>query len=112
MKTFKEFIGERYYEPDEPLPSGKTPYGKATSSYYRQKGEYFRGGRQNPQHFDRAVKQIQRRNQEVSKESCKGSTDSRTAGREYCKESCEESKEWKEVKTLFLDQRRAVAYQL
>jgi hypothetical protein len=69
MKTFKEFIhiAERYYEPDEPLPSGKTPYGKATSSYYRQKGEYFRGGRQNPQHFDRIIKQVQRRNQEVSR---------------------------------------------
>jgi len=42
MKTFKEFIdiAERYYEPHEPLPSGKTPYGKATSSYYRQKGEF------------------------------------------------------------------------
>jgi hypothetical protein len=44
MKTFKEFIdiAERYYEPDEPLPSGKTPYGKATSSYYRQRGEFKR----------------------------------------------------------------------
>jgi hypothetical protein len=39
MKTFQEFILEKYYEPDQPLPSGKTPYGKATSSYYRQKGE-------------------------------------------------------------------------
>jgi hypothetical protein len=67
MKTFSEFISERYYEPDEPLPSGKTPYGKATSSYYRQKGEYFRGGRQNPQHFDRVLTQIQRRNNEVSR---------------------------------------------
>jgi hypothetical protein len=42
MKTFQEFILEKYYEPDQPLPSGKTPYGKATSSYYRQKGEFKR----------------------------------------------------------------------
>jgi hypothetical protein len=42
MKTFQEFILEKYYEPDQPLPSGKTPYGKATSSYYRQKGEFER----------------------------------------------------------------------
>ena len=48
MKTFQEFILEKYYEPDQPLPSGKTPYGKATSSYYRQKGEYFRGGKSKP----------------------------------------------------------------
>lgn len=67
MKTFGEFISEKYYEPDQPLPSGKTPYGKATSSYYRQKGEYFRGGRKNPQHFDRALTQIQRRNNQVSR---------------------------------------------
>ena len=67
MKTFIEFISEKYYEPDQPLPSGKTPYGKATSSYYRQKGEYFRGGRKNPQHFDRAINQIRRRNKEVSR---------------------------------------------
>jgi len=38
MKTFKEFVAERYYQPHEPLPSGKTPYGKAVSSTYRQKG--------------------------------------------------------------------------
>ena len=42
MKTFQEFILEKYYEPDQPLPSGKTPYGKATSSYFRQKGEFKR----------------------------------------------------------------------
>ena len=42
MKTFQEFISEKYYEPDQPLPSGKTPYGKATSSYYRQRGEIIR----------------------------------------------------------------------
>jgi hypothetical protein len=42
VKTFQEFILEKYYEPDQPLPSGKTPYGKATSSYYRQKGEFKR----------------------------------------------------------------------
>ena len=67
MKTFSEFISERYYEPDEPLPSGKTPYGKATSSYYRQKGEYFRGGRQNTQTFGRIANQINRRNNQVSR---------------------------------------------
>jgi len=40
VKTFQEFVDivEKYYEPDQPLPSGKTPYGKATSSYYRQRG--------------------------------------------------------------------------
>jgi len=65
MKTFSEFISERYYEPDEPLPSGKTPYGKATSSYYRQKGEYFRGGRQNTQTFARIANQIDRINNQV-----------------------------------------------
>ena len=47
MKSYKEFckLAERYYEPHEPLPSGKTPKGKATSSYYRQSGEYFRNPR-------------------------------------------------------------------
>ena len=47
MKSYKEFckLAERYYEPHEPLPSGKTPKGKATSSYYRQSGEYFRSPR-------------------------------------------------------------------
>lgn len=47
MKSYKEFckLAERYYEPHEPLPSGKTPKGKATSSYYRQSGEYFRDPR-------------------------------------------------------------------
>jgi hypothetical protein len=67
MKTFSEFISERYYEPNEPLPSGKTPYGKATSSYYRQKGEYSRGGKQSDQTFGRLVRQISRRNNEVSR---------------------------------------------
>ena len=44
MKSYKEFckLAERYYEPHEPLPSGKTPKGKATSSYWRQRGEYFK----------------------------------------------------------------------
>lgn len=66
MKTFKEFIGERYYEPDEPLPSGKTPYGKATSSYYRQRGEFKRGPRTSDQGF-RMVMQGSRRSNEVSR---------------------------------------------
>jgi hypothetical protein len=44
MVTYSEFIqiAERYYQPDEPLQSGKTPYGKAVSSTYRQKGEFKR----------------------------------------------------------------------
>jgi hypothetical protein len=61
MKTFKEFIdiAERYYEPHEPLPSGKTPYGKATSSYFRQSGEYFRSGeKRDPEHLNRLYRQL------------------------------------------------------
>lgn len=69
MKTFKEFIAERYYEPDEPLPSGKTPYGKATSSYYRQKGEYYKQpeSERTLKHAQRMANQITRRNKEVSR---------------------------------------------
>jgi len=50
MKSYKEFckLAERYYEPHEPLPSGKTPKGKATSSYWRQRGEYFRDPQNQP----------------------------------------------------------------
>lgn len=50
MKSFKEFckLVEGYYEPNQPLPSGKTPRGKATSSYWRQKGEYLRNLKSKP----------------------------------------------------------------
>ena len=43
MKTFQEFIllSERYYKPDEKLPSGKTPYEKASASSSRQHDRYF-----------------------------------------------------------------------
>jgi len=66
MKTFKEFILEKYYEPDQPLPSGKTPYGKATSSYYRQRGEYFKGT-SNAEKFKQIATQGARRQTEVSR---------------------------------------------
>ena len=67
MKTFQEFILEKYYEPDQPLPSGKTPYGKATSSYYRQKGEYFRGGKSKPETYRRLAVQGDRKSNQVSR---------------------------------------------
>jgi hypothetical protein len=67
MKTFKEFILERYYEPDEPLPSGKTPYGKATSSYYRQRGEFKRSPVRTSDQAFKIVKQGSRRSNEVSR---------------------------------------------
>jgi len=69
MKTFQEFIelAEKYYEPDEPLPSGKTPYGKATSSYYRQRGEFRRGPSRTSDQAFRVVRQGSRRSNEVSR---------------------------------------------
>jgi hypothetical protein len=67
MKTFRDFIAERYYEPDEPLPSGKTPYGKATSSYYRQRGEFIRNPNKTSDHLFRATRQASRRNNQVSR---------------------------------------------
>ena len=69
MRTFKEFleIAERYYEPDEPLPSGKTPYGKATSSYYRQRGEFKRSPVRTSDQAFRISKQGSRRRNEVSR---------------------------------------------
>jgi hypothetical protein len=67
MKTFQDFIAERYYQPDEPLPSGKTPYGKATSSYYRQRGEFIRNPKKTSDHLFRATRQASRRNNEVSR---------------------------------------------
>ena len=66
MKTFKEFILEKYYEPDQPLPSGKTPYGKATSSYFRQRGEYFKGP-SNAEKFTQVATQGARRQTQVSR---------------------------------------------
>jgi hypothetical protein len=59
MITFKEFvdIAEKYYEPDELLPSGKTPYGKATSSYFRQKGEVIRDPKRTRDQLNRVLKQ-------------------------------------------------------
>lgn len=65
MKTFKDFIAERYYQPDEPLPSGKTPYGKAISSYYRQKGEYYRNPKRPAEQSTRITNQIRRAGNEV-----------------------------------------------
>ena len=43
MKTFQQFLqlAERYYKPDEKLPSGKTPYEKASASYEKQDKEYY-----------------------------------------------------------------------
>lgn len=60
MKSYKEFckLAERYYEPHEPLPSGKTPKGKATSSYYRQSGEYFRNPRRGTPDGERTYKRM------------------------------------------------------
>lgn len=59
MKTFQEFVDivEKYYEPDQPLPSGKTPYGKATSSYYRQRGEFKRSPNRTTDQAFRIAKQ-------------------------------------------------------
>jgi hypothetical protein len=69
MRTFREFIEicERYYEPDEPLPSGKTPYGKATSSYYRQRGEFKRSPNRTSDQAFRITSQGSRRRNEVSR---------------------------------------------
>jgi hypothetical protein len=69
MKTFRQFIelAEKYYEPDQPLPSGKTPYGKATSSYYRQRGEFRRGPSRTSDQAFRFVRQGSRRSNEVSR---------------------------------------------
>lgn len=44
MRTFKEFmyLTERYYEPDEKLPSGRTPLQKATDRAERPYGDKLR----------------------------------------------------------------------
>ena len=65
MKTFQEFILEKYYEPDQPLPSGKTPYGKATSSYYRQKGEFKRNPNRTSDQVFKLTSQASRRSDQV-----------------------------------------------
>jgi hypothetical protein len=69
MRTFKEFVDivEKYYEPDQPLPSGKTPYGKATSSYYRQRGELRRNPNRTSDQVFRTVSQGSRKRNEVSR---------------------------------------------
>ena len=70
MKEFSQFMGElqeRYYAPNEKLPSGKTPYGKSRSSYFRNK----RKANDQPTHEDRmrhlgrSIKQIQRSYRQV-----------------------------------------------
>lgn len=40
MKTFDEFISERYYRPDEKLPSGKTPVQKASENVERRTNKF------------------------------------------------------------------------
>jgi hypothetical protein len=66
MITFSEFLtlAERYYEPDEPLPSGKTPYGKAVSSAMRQRGKSKRSP-ENTELGKRVKKQLSRLGKEV-----------------------------------------------
>ena len=56
MKTFQEFLqlAERYYEPDEKLPSGETPVGKATRKS-RTRAKTI--GSQSPQNQERWAKQ-------------------------------------------------------
>lgn len=69
MRTFKEFIelSERYYKPDERLPSGKTPYGKSRSSYFRNKRKHENAPdhKDTMRHLGRSIKQIQRSYRQV-----------------------------------------------
>jgi hypothetical protein len=71
MKTFSQFIcdiQERYYAPDEKLPgSGKTPYGKSRSSYFRNKRKYNDSSEheERMRHLGRSLKQITRSNDKV-----------------------------------------------
>ena len=69
MKTFQEFlyIAEKYYAPDEKLPSGKTPYEKASASYDKQKEKYYDKpeDQRTLKHSKRLTKQITRVNQRV-----------------------------------------------
>ena len=56
MKTFQQFLqlAERYYEPDEKLPSGETPVGKATRKS-RTRAKTI--GSQSPQNQERWARQ-------------------------------------------------------
>lgn len=54
MKTFQEFIFEKYYEPDEKLPSGETPVEKATKKSRKRARTI---GSQSPENQDRWSKQ-------------------------------------------------------
>ena len=54
MKTFQEFIFEKYYEPDEKLPSGETPVEKATQKSRKRARTI---GSQSPENQDRWAKQ-------------------------------------------------------
>ena len=54
MKTFQEFIFEKYYEPDEKLPSGETPVEKATQKSRKRARTI---GSQSPENQDRWSKQ-------------------------------------------------------
>lgn len=54
MKTFQDFISEKYYEPDDRLPSGETPVGKATQKSRRRARTI---GSQSSQNQDRWAKQ-------------------------------------------------------
>jgi hypothetical protein len=70
MKTYSQFISdlqERYYKPDEKLPSGKTPYGKSRSSYFRNKRKYEDkpDHEERMRHLRRSIKQITRSNDQV-----------------------------------------------
>lgn len=64
MKTFQQFLqlAERYYKPDEKLPSGKTPYEKASSSYEKQDKEYY-----SKPESERTLKHATRMNKQIGR---------------------------------------------
>jgi hypothetical protein len=69
MRTFREFIliAERYYEPTETLPSGRTPMQKASGAFVRHEKAYYakpESERTLP-HARRMADQITRVNQNV-----------------------------------------------
>lgn len=68
--TFKQFIEltERYYEPHEKLPSGKTPYDKSVDSYEKQKKAYYDkpSDKRSLPHARRLAQQATNINQHVS----------------------------------------------
>ena len=71
MKTYSQFISEiqeRYYPPNEKLPSGKTAYGKAKSSYFRNKRKYKDSSDHDERmrHLGRSLKQVTRLGDKVS----------------------------------------------